>query len=44
MAEELAFEQFRRDGCAVHLDEWPMPAVTVHVDGARDEFLAGTGS
>ena len=26
-----------------YLDERPVPAVAVHVDGARDEFLARTG-
>ena len=41
--EELAFEQLRRDGRAVHLHERPMPAFAVHVDGARDEFLARSG-
>jgi hypothetical protein len=43
MAEKLAFEQFRRDGRAVHLHEGALAPVAVHVDGARDEFLAGTG-
>jgi hypothetical protein len=41
--EELAFEEFRRNGRAVHLDERPVAAVALQVDGARNEFLARTG-
>jgi len=35
VAEELAFEQLRRDGRAVHLHERPMPTFALNVDGAR---------
>src|SRR5882724_12974137 len=43
MTEELAFEQPQRDRRAVELDERPIPAPAVCVNGLRDKFLAGTG-
>ena len=34
MTEELAFEQLRRRGRAVHFHERPLPSFAVHTDGA----------
>lgn len=41
VAEELTFEQRRRDGVAVHRDEVPGFARAQLVDESGDEFLAG---
>ena len=43
MPKEFAFEQPGGDGGAVEFDEWPIPARTVAVNGARDEFFARAG-
>jgi hypothetical protein len=43
MTEELAFEQSRRDRCAVQLNERSIPAPAVRVNGVSDELFAGTG-
>ena len=43
MAEQLAFQQRRRDGGAVHGDEGPPGAPAVAMDGARHHLLAGAG-
>jgi hypothetical protein len=39
--EQLALDQLRRDGRAVHLDERPVAARRLAVNRARDELLAG---
>jgi len=43
MAEELAFDQTRADGGAIHLHQRPALARAVIVDGASKKLLAGTG-
>src|SRR5690606_14134075 len=43
VTEQLAFEQARRHGPAVHLDEWTRAAVSTGMKRARDEFLARAG-
>ena len=43
MAEQLAFEQPRRNRRAVHLDEGPLATLTQVVDRASDELLACAG-
>ena len=43
VAEELALEQRRRDGVAVHGDELPGRSVAQLVDESGDELLAGAG-
>src|SRR5262245_18145838 len=41
VAEQLAFQEPRRDGRAVELDESPVPPRTQIVKGAGDQLLAG---
>src|SRR6266850_1981154 len=43
VAEELAFDQPRRDGTAVDLDQRTLPAGAQGLDGPRDQLLAGAG-
>jgi hypothetical protein len=43
MPKQFAFEQPGRDGGAVELHKWSIPARTVTVNGARDEFFARAG-
>ena len=42
MAEQFAFEQPGRNGGAVELDEGALAALTEAVNGARQQFLAGS--
>ena len=42
VAEQLAFQQFVRNGGAIHFDEWLLAAAGMAVDHARDYFLAGS--
>src|SRR5262245_40663496 len=41
VAEQLAFQEPRRDGRAVELDESPVPPRTQIVKGASDQLLSG---
>ena len=43
VAEHFAFEQARRDGRAVQLDERRLAAAAELMHGARDQFLASSG-
>jgi hypothetical protein len=43
VAEELALQQPRRNGSAVHRDEGVVPAYAELMDGAREAFLARAG-
>src|SRR5438876_8910743 len=43
VAKQLALEQAGWDGCAIELYERPVLAATTVMDGARDQFLAGSG-
>src|SRR5207245_3140616 len=43
VAEQLALEEGLGDGAAVHGDERLGGALRLHVDGARDQLLAGAG-
>ena len=43
VAEQFALEQVGGNGAAVDSDEGPVAARTGVVDGAGDDFLAGTG-
>jgi len=42
VAEQLAFEQIQRNGRAIHFDEGASASRADVVNGARDQFLAGT--
>ncbi|OKO20268.1 hypothetical protein AM484_002319 [Pseudomonas aeruginosa] len=43
VAEQFAFQQFRRDRPAVHRDEGPLAALGMVMQVARHHFLAGAG-
>src|SRR5215813_10020388 len=43
MTEQLALQQRLRERAAVDGDERPIAARSLEVDGARDQFLAGSG-
>jgi len=43
MAEQLALQQPRRDGSAIHRDEGVVPAGAALMEGAGDELFAGAG-
>jgi hypothetical protein len=42
VTEELAFQQAGRNGGTIELHEGSLLAAAVIVNGARDQFLAGT--
>src|SRR6202023_2825065 len=42
VAEEFRFDQVFRDGGAIHFDKEPFVAEAGGMEGAGDEFLAGT--